>query len=56
MLLEPREDVGDVEDGAACCAYWVAEGLERDGAEVEGEAFEGGIAAPGSASIGSSTS
>lgn len=35
MLLDPREDVGEIEDGPFGSAYWMLERLERDGAEVE---------------------
>lgn len=42
MLLDPGQDVGEVEDGALRGADRVFEGLERDGAEVEGQALEAG--------------
>ena len=42
MLLYPWQNVSEVEDGAFGGADGVFEGLERDGAEVEGEALEVG--------------
>ena len=42
MLLQPCEDVREVEDGAGGGADGVGEGLEGDGAEVERKALEGG--------------
>lgn len=41
VFLEPGEDVGEVEDGAVARADGVGEGLEGNGAEVEGESLEG---------------
>ena len=42
MLLQPWQDIGEVEDGAVVGADRMREGLKGRGAEVEGEAFEGG--------------
>ena len=41
VLQQPWQDVVDVEDGAVGGADGGFEGLERDGAEVEWESFEG---------------
>lgn len=41
MLLEPRKNVGEIEDGAVGGADRMAERLERDRAEVERKALEG---------------
>lgn len=41
MFLEPREDVGEVENGSVGRADWVVEGLEGDGAKVEWKSLEG---------------
>ena len=42
MLLEPWQDIGEVEDCAVVGANRMRERLKGHGAEVEGEAFEGG--------------
>ncbi len=41
MLEKPGQDMVDVEDGAVGCADGGVEGLQRHGAEVEWQAFEG---------------
>lgn len=42
MLREPFANNLNIEDRAFGCADGILEGLEAGGAEVEGEAFEGG--------------
>lgn len=42
VLLQPWENVGDVEYGAVGTADRVVERLQRNGAEVERQALEGG--------------
>ena len=40
MLLQPRQDVGEVECRSLVGAHWMLEGLQREGAEVEGQSLE----------------
>lgn len=42
MLLQPWQDVCDVEYCSISRADRMGEGLKRDGAKVERQAFEGG--------------
>lgn len=44
MLLQPGQDICNIEYRSVCGADGVGEGLERDGAEIEWETFEGGTA------------
>lgn len=51
MLLQPRQDVGQVERRPIGGADGMLKRLEGDGAEVEGQALEGGAGAVGLASV-----
>ena len=54
MLPDPGEDVCQIKDGAIGGADGMFEGLERDGAKVEGKAFEDRVGAVGSTDVGAS--
>jgi len=41
MFLQPRKDIGEVEDGAVSGADWVGKGLKRDSTEIERKTLEG---------------
>jgi hypothetical protein len=40
MLFDPRQYVGQVEDGSCVCADRVRKRLEREGAEIERKSLE----------------
>ena len=54
VLLEPGQDVGQVEDGAVGRADWMRKRLQRDGAEFEGKPLERGARPLGFAQAGAS--